>query len=187
MDKKTGYFYNYSKEIRIGDIQFYCEDKGENTYHYANGIYEIIEKDSVFYHKCLYLTIDDGYSFIEAIDDDIVALMYVDKNDISFIYNKFDSPDYILDTDDYLRRDIVLPENIYYLYTHIINNCVYTYNAHNGCVSGIELSDKIDDILSYRYDEIYRPYFSMKHIFVDEVTEELFQERLFELSVDKLL
>jgi hypothetical protein len=54
-------------------------------------------------------------------------------------------------------------------------------------VSGIELSDKIDDILSKRYDEIYRPYFSMKHIFVDEVTEELFQERLFELSVDKLL
>jgi hypothetical protein len=56
------FYYRNGEEVKAGDICFYTEDsvvRGED-FHYANGIYEVLEEDGELYIKSFYATTDDG-------------------------------------------------------------------------------------------------------------------------------
>lgn len=70
------YKYKDGTIVKAGDVCFYSEDDGTNKWHYANGIYEIIELEDGLNSKAIFFTQDDGYTLKRITDDTPVHLKF---------------------------------------------------------------------------------------------------------------
>ena len=99
----SGYYDKIGYEFKEGDICFYSEYDGiNNSFHYADGIYEVVNINGLLYMKCRVITMDNARNFIEY-DDKFEQMLTLkescmgreDSNELLIIGNVRDNRDMI--------------------------------------------------------------------------------------------
>ncbi len=166
------------------EYYFFTADIGENTNHYANGIYEKDASSGIY--TCLYHTIDNGYSMIKSIDENYAYKRRYDSQGMFYL----GSDKSLLRASNYTRkRDISLslPENIHYMFTGRLN-----YTKHDNLVYFYD--EKEEDIILFRSECVFDVIFDkikfmdINHDFMDKKisVEEKIREWKFEYAIRKL-
>ncbi|EKT3967369.1 hypothetical protein NTJ12_002457 [Flavobacterium psychrophilum] len=96
------YFDKANNKFKEGDICFYSEYDGiRKDFHYANGIYLIMNIDGILYPKCKVYTMTDGKKF-EDYDEPFCKMLKLEnycKDEISkefLIIGNIDNDEYML-------------------------------------------------------------------------------------------